>query len=158
MGQCGRPRQLVGLGYLYHTHVWIGSFCRLEKIICGGAVATRLLATSAPSMMNIDVAPVSANAWFAAIVRALSYCGIGLPNVALAVAANNGAINFYIHFVLEQFEITTVAVSFSMQAAVVGVVGSGELGVAKTIFNIYVLPPISPSHTVSCTLLLAAQT
>jgi hypothetical protein len=97
------------------------------------AVATRLLATSAPSMMNIYVAPVSAITWFAAIVRALRYCGIGLPNVALAIAANDGLINFYVHFVLEQIEIMTVAVSFSMQVAVVGVVGSRELEVAETI-------------------------
>ncbi len=94
----------------------------------------RLLATSAPSMMNIDVAPVSVIAWFAAVVMALRYCGIGLPYNALAVAANNGAINFCVHFVLEQFEITTVAVPFSMQVAVVGMVGSGELGVMETNF------------------------
>jgi hypothetical protein len=76
--------------------------------------------------------PVSAITWFAAIVRALRYCSIGLPNIALAVAANNGAINFCIHFVLEQFEITTVAVLFSTQVAVVGGAGSRELGVAET--------------------------
>ncbi len=90
-------------------------------LIVRGAVATCLLATSAPSMMNNDVALVFAIAWFAAIVRALRYCGIGLPNNALAVAANNGAINFCVHFVLEQFEITTVVVSFSRQVARVGV-------------------------------------
>jgi hypothetical protein len=41
---------------------------------------------------------------------------------------------FCIHFVLKQFEIMTVAVLFSMQVAVVGMVGSGELGVAETKF------------------------
>jgi hypothetical protein len=82
--------------------------------------------------MNIDVAPVSAIAWFAAIVMPLRYCGIGLPNIALAVSANNGAINFCVHFVLKKFEITTVAVSLSTQVAVVGMVRSGELGVADT--------------------------
>jgi hypothetical protein len=94
------------------------------KLIVRGEVATPLLATSAPSMMNIDVAPVSAIAWFAAIVRALRYCSIGLPNIALAVAANNGTINFCVHFLLEQFEITTVDL--------VGGVGSRELEVAET--------------------------
>jgi hypothetical protein len=133
-GQCGRPRQLVGLGYVYHTHVWIGSFLPSGKLVVRGAVATNLLAMFAPSMMNIDVAPVSAIAWFAAIIKASGYCSIGLPNIALAVAANDGAINFCIYFVLEQFEITTVAVSFSMQVAVVGMVGSRELGVAETKF------------------------
>jgi hypothetical protein len=97
-----------------------------------GAVATRLLATSAPSIMKIDVDPVSAIAWFAAIVRGLNYCGIGLPNIALAVAANDGAINFCIYFVLEQFEITTVAVLFSTQVTMVGMAGSRELGVTET--------------------------
>jgi hypothetical protein len=107
-------------------------------------------------MMNIDVAPVSAIAWFAAIIMALRYCSIGSPNIALAVAANDGAINFCVHFILEQFEITTVAVLFSTQVAVVGMVGSREQGVAET--YIYVLPPISPPHAISCTLLSAAQT
>ena len=40
-----------------------------------------------PSMMNIDVAPVSAIACDAAMAIALRYCGFGAPNLSLAVAA-----------------------------------------------------------------------
>ena len=38
-------------------------------------------------MIKIDVAPVSAIALDVAIVRAFRYCGNGLPNILLAVAA-----------------------------------------------------------------------
>ena len=53
-------------------------------------VAVRLLSTSALSMMNIAVAPVSAMALFAAMVSAFKYCGIGVPNMVRAVAAIEG--------------------------------------------------------------------
>jgi hypothetical protein len=46
-----------------------------------------LLSTSALSMMNIAVAPVSAMALFAAMVSAFKYCGIGVPNMVRADAA-----------------------------------------------------------------------
>ncbi len=129
------PTETVGRPKICTSHTcvdWI--ILPSDKLIVRGAVAMRLLATSAPSMMNIDVALVSAIAWFAAIAMVLRYCSIGLPNIALGIAANDGTINFCIHFVLEQFEITTMAVSFSTQAAMVAMVGSRELGVAETKF------------------------
>ncbi len=60
------------------------------KFILSGLVAIRLLWTSALSMMNIAVAPVSAMALFAAMVSAFKYCGIGVPNMVRAVAAIEG--------------------------------------------------------------------
>jgi hypothetical protein len=83
----GRPRIWIA-----HRVDWI--FLPSGKFIVRGEVVTHLLATLAPSMMNIDIAPVSAIAWFATIVRVLKYCGIGLPNIVLGVATNNDAIIF----------------------------------------------------------------
>ncbi len=60
------------------------------KFILSGLVAIRLLSTSALSMMNIAVAPVSAMALFAAMVSAFKYCGIGVRNMVRAVAAIKG--------------------------------------------------------------------
>ena len=60
------------------------------KFILSGLVAIRLLSTSALSMMNIAVAPVSAMALFAAMVSAFKYYGMGVPNMLRAVAAIDG--------------------------------------------------------------------
>ena len=62
----------------------------LGKFILSGLVALRLLLTSALSMMNIVVAPVSAMALFAAMASAFKNCGIGVPNMIRAVAAIEG--------------------------------------------------------------------
>ncbi len=62
----------------------------LGKLILRGFIATRLLSTYALSMMKMAVAPVSAIASFAAMVSAFKYCGMGLPNIAWAVATSNG--------------------------------------------------------------------
>ncbi len=57
------------------------------RLIVSGFVAGLLFFTSNPSMTNIKVAPVSVMACEAAIVRAFKYCGMGLPNIHLAVSA-----------------------------------------------------------------------
>ena len=62
----------------------------LGKFILSGLVAIHLLLTSALSMMNIAVAPVSAMALFAAMVSPFKYCGMGVPNMLRAVAAIDG--------------------------------------------------------------------
>ncbi len=62
------------------------------KYILSGLVAIRLLSTSALSMVNIVVAPLSAMALFAAMVSAFRYCGIGVPNMVRAVAAIKGRL------------------------------------------------------------------
>jgi hypothetical protein len=58
-------------------------------LIVSGFIAGRLFFTSAPSMIKIDVAPVSAIASDVAIVMAFRYCVEGLPNILLAVAASD---------------------------------------------------------------------
>ena len=72
----------------------------------------RLLSTAAPSMMNMDVAPMSAIAWCLAIVRAM--------------------INFGLVFLAVQLEAIIVAVSSSLYDDVFIWVGSKELLVAES--------------------------
>ena len=50
-------------------------------------MAGRRFSHGVPSMMNIEVAPVSAIACDAAMAIALRYCGFGAPNSSCAVSA-----------------------------------------------------------------------
>ncbi len=50
------------------------------KFIVNGCDEGRKLLTGVPSMIKMDVAPVSAIAWFVLIVIALRYCWLGEPN------------------------------------------------------------------------------
>jgi hypothetical protein len=59
------------------------------RLIVSGFIAGRLFFTSAPSMIKIDVAPVSAIALDVGIVMAFRYCVDGLPNILLAVLASD---------------------------------------------------------------------
>ncbi len=83
------------------------TFLPSGKFIVRGDKEICLLSTSVPSMMKIEVEPMSAMAWLVAIVRAFRYCGMGLPNIAQAIAAIEvDAVN---HFV--SLDLTTLAVS-----------------------------------------------
>ncbi len=102
----GRPGMFIS-----HTCVdWI--LLPSGKLIVRGDTTMRLLSTAAPSMMNMDIAPVSAIAWCLAIVRAL--------------------INFGLGFFHLQLEAITVAVSSSLYDDVFIWVGSKELLVAES--------------------------
>jgi hypothetical protein len=57
------------------------------KFIVRGDKGIHLLSMSAPSIMKMEVAPVSAMAWLVPIVRAVKYCSMGLPNKTRVVAA-----------------------------------------------------------------------
>ncbi len=101
----GRPGMFIS-----HTCVdWI--LLPSGKLIMRGDTAMRLLSMAAPSMMNMDVAPVSAIAWCLAIVRALIN-GLG--------------------FLAVQLEAITVAVSSSLYDDVFIWVGSKELLVIES--------------------------
>ncbi len=52
-----------------------------------GRMAGRMFLHGVPSMMKIEVAPVSAIACDAAMAIVLRYCGCGAPNNCCAVAA-----------------------------------------------------------------------
>jgi hypothetical protein len=122
----GRPGTLIS-----HTCVdWI--FLPSGKLIVRGDIAICLLSTAAPSMMKMEVAPVSAIAWLAAIVRALRNCGIGSPQSALTVAAiEDGSLFVHTGFLDTQLEVVTVAVSSSSYDDILIWVGSTELAVAE---------------------------
>jgi hypothetical protein len=68
----------------------------------------------APSIINIDVAPVSAIACNVGIVISLRYWGVGAPSRCRAVAANNGresgcaCITWCGHAVGEQFDVLII--------------------------------------------------
>jgi hypothetical protein len=67
-----------------------------------------------PSIMNMDIAPVSAIACNVVIVIALRYWGVGAPNSCCAVAANDGqearcaCITFCRNAIREQFDMVIV--------------------------------------------------
>jgi hypothetical protein len=83
-------------------------------------------------MMKMEVARMFAIAWLAAIVRALSNCGIELLNCALVVdAIDVDALIVCIGFLDAQLEVITVAVSSSLYDDVFIWVGSTELVVAE---------------------------
>ncbi len=60
------------------------------KFIVNCFVAGQVFLTGVSSIMNMDVAPVSAIACDVAMVIALRYWGVGVPNRCLAVATNDG--------------------------------------------------------------------
>jgi hypothetical protein len=62
----------------------------LGKFIVNKFVAGQMFLMGVPSIMNMDVTPVSAIACNVAIVAALSYWGVGAPNKCLSVTANDG--------------------------------------------------------------------
>ena len=72
------PVKTVGRPWMLMSHMCVEYiFLPSGKLIVRGVLVTRLLSTGAPSMMKIDVAPVSTMAWLVANVKALRYCGIG---------------------------------------------------------------------------------
>ena len=90
MAKCGTmcPVNVVGSPGISMSHMCVDLICLPSgRLIVSGFIAGRLFFTSAPSMIKIDVAPVSAIASDVAIVIAFRYCVEGLPNILLAVAA-----------------------------------------------------------------------
>jgi hypothetical protein len=75
-----------------------------------GLAATRLLATLVPSMMKMEVAPVSAMAWLGAIVTALMTAGEIARNDACVVKSRD---NFFGGGMCDLFDVTIVTVSLS---------------------------------------------
>jgi hypothetical protein len=61
----------------------------LGMLIFNGFSAGHLLKTSTPSMMKMEVAPVSAIAWVDAIVIAFRYSFVGLPHNDCTAFAND---------------------------------------------------------------------
>ena len=78
---CGRPG-------IFISHVCVDfTFVPSGRLMVSGCMAGRRFLNGVPSMMNIEVAPVSAMACDAAMAIALRYCGFGAPNNCCDVAA-----------------------------------------------------------------------
>ncbi len=78
------------------------------KLLVSGLAATRLLATLVPSMMNMEVAPVSAMAWLGAIVTALMTAGKIVRNDACVVKSRD---NFFGGGMCDLFDYSITVVS-----------------------------------------------
>ena len=71
-------------------------------------------------MINMEVAPVSAIAWFVLVAIALRYCWLGKPNICRAVAAKDGRgkgghiLPGLRAVELEQLDVVTVTLSSSI--------------------------------------------
>ncbi len=115
--------------------MWISQMCvdftclPSGRLIVSGFVAGLLFFTSTPSMTNIEVAPVSVMACEAAIVRAFKYCGMGLPNIRLAISASDVGALFGSNLLVAAFNMTTVMSLFATSlsyTALMFSVGSGK--------------------------------
>ncbi len=93
-----------------------------------------LFTTLAPSIMNMDVAPVSAVAWVDAIVIGFRYSCKGWPNRECAVAAYEGCMHVSCSCSWEDwFDAATVTSSLShVSAPSTNLVGFKKLSYAET--------------------------
>jgi hypothetical protein len=82
------PTNTFGSPGIVMSHVCVDfTFVLFSRLMVSGCMAGRRFLQGVPSMMNIEVAPVSAIACNAAMAIALRYCRFGAPNISLAVAA-----------------------------------------------------------------------
>ena len=100
------------------SHVCVDfTFVPSGRLIVSGRTARRRFLHGVPSMMKIDVAPVSAIACNSAMAIALRYCGFGAPNNCLAVAAIDVLVAAFSGLYAKsrvQFDVTTVMSSSSV--------------------------------------------
>jgi hypothetical protein len=90
--RCGTMCQVktVGNPGMVMSQTCVDIICRpLSMLIFEGFDAGGLSTTSMPSMMKMEVAPVSAITWVDAIVIAFRYSFVGLPHNACTAVANN---------------------------------------------------------------------
>jgi hypothetical protein len=85
------PVKIVGRPGIVMSHMCV-DFTLLPsgKLIVNGCNEGRKLLTGVPSMINMEVAPVSAIAWFFLTTIVLRYCWLREPNNCRAVAAKDG--------------------------------------------------------------------
>ena len=101
------------------------------RLICSGFFDNRLLSTSTPSMMKMDVAPVSAMAWSVAIV--------------IAAAASSGGTAGR---AVDRFDATTV--SSSCMLHIKFMVGFEDGRAAETkLLNLFAIPFSAPNRQVN---------
>ncbi len=82
------PTSTFGRPGIVMSHVCVDfTFVPSGRLMVSGRMVGRMFLHGVPSMMKIEVAPVSAIACYAAMTIALRYCGFGAPNNCCAVAA-----------------------------------------------------------------------
>ena len=103
------PVSIVGMpGTLMSQMCVACTFLPAGKLIVSGFSAICLLSTYSPSILKMKVVPVLAMACVVAIVVALRYCGMGLPNNMPAVIASVGCACLANHQDAEIVDVTTV--------------------------------------------------
>ena len=116
------PTNTIGNPGIVMSHVCVDfTFVPSGRLIVSGCIAGRRFSHGVPSMMNIEVAPVSAIASDAAMAIALRYCGFGAPNRSRAVAAIVILVVTFLFLSVGtscvRFDVTTVLSSSSITAA-----------------------------------------
>ena len=113
------PVKIVGRLGIVMLHMCVDiTLLPSGKLIVNGCNEGHKLLTGVPSMINMEVAAVSAIAWFVLMAIALRYCWLGEPTNCCAVAAKDGRgkaghILPGLHAVeLEQLDVETVTSSF----------------------------------------------
>ncbi len=123
------------------------AFLPSGKLMVSGSVAMRLLSTSAPSMMKMEVAHVSAMVWFVAMVIAFKYCGMGLPNNIRAATAIVRRAFMATRRVGEILDVATVTLSSSILTGCdVGVGSRGVVYAEIKILHLFARPKLSAPH------------
>ncbi len=93
------------------SHTCVDQTCEPSgKLMMSGVAVTRLLATSVPSMIKMEVAPVSAMAWLGAIVTALMTAGAITCNDPCSVKSRD---NVFGRGKCDLFDVTTIILSLS---------------------------------------------
>ena len=116
------PVSVTGNPGILMSHACVNlTFLLSGRLTVRDFVATRPLATSTPSITKMDVAPVSAMAWFGAMVIALmQFCG-GLPYKGLATGVTGvGSWCGGWRFLFAKFDTTTVTSSSPVSEATSG--------------------------------------
>ena len=111
----------------------------LGKLIVNCCNEGRKLLTGVPSMINMEVAPVSAFAWFVSIPIVLRYCWLGEPNICRTVVAKDGrgkaghVIPGLLLVEFEQLDVITKKMSL-LSTSLSFVTWVGSKGIASHIF------------------------
>jgi hypothetical protein len=139
------PVNVVGSPGISMSHMCVDLICLPSgRLIVSGFIACRLFLTSAPSMIKIDVATVSAIASDVAIVMAFRYWVEGLPNILLAVAASDGVGRCDSARLVVAFDMTTVMssdVTSLVHTALMFSMGSGKYASIKLLHLCAILLP-----------------
>jgi hypothetical protein len=142
------PVSVTGNPGIFMSHACVDlTFLPSGRLTMRGFVATRLYATSTPSITKMEVAPISAMAWFGAMVIALICCGFGMPYMVLAAATNVGSRCGFWRLLVAEFDMTTItSSSFATETTVMFSVGFRNEAETKLLH----LCAISTPHRQNC--------